>query len=91
MEFEWDENKNKINILKHNISFDDAKKLFQNDIYYLEEAKTKDNEIRYAISSYIREKCFTAIFTIRNNKIRLISVRRCHKNEEKRLKNEHNS
>jgi len=91
MEFEWDENKNKTNILKHNISFNEAKILFENDIYYLKEAKTKDNEVRYAISSYISEKCFTAIFTIRNNKIRLISVRRCHKNEEKRLKDEYNS
>jgi len=91
MEFEWDENKNKTNILKHNISFNEAKILFENDIYYLKEAKTKDNEVRYAISSYIEEKCFTAIFTIRNNKIRLISVRRCHKNEEKRLKNGYNS
>ena len=84
MQFEWDENKNKINIRKHGISFEEAKKIFnENDKIYL--AKEVNDEIRYLISDYIDGKCYSAIFTIRNNKIRIISVRRCRKNEEERI------
>ena len=86
-EFEWDENKSKINKQKHGISFEEAKKLFQKGIkIYL--AKEVGDEIRYLISNYLNEKCYSAIFTIRNGKIRIISVRRCRKNEEKRISND---
>ena len=86
-EFEWDENKSKINKQKHGISFEEAKKLFQKEvkIYFAKEIK---NEIRYLISNYIGDECYSAIFALRNGKIRIISVRRCRKNEEKRIKND---
>ena len=86
-EFEWDENKSKINKQKHGISFEEAKKLFKKGIkiYF---AKEVGDEIRYLISNYLNGKCYSAIFTIRNGKIRIISVRRCRKNEEKRIKND---
>ncbi len=86
-EFEWDDNKSKINKQKHGISFEEAKKLFQKEIkvFFAKEVK---NEMRYLISNYINDKCYSAIFTLRNGKIRIISVRRCRKNEEKRIKND---
>ncbi len=33
MRFEWDNNKNKINIKKHNISFDEAKEIFEDPLH----------------------------------------------------------
>ena len=84
-EFEWDENKSYKNKLKHGISFEEATKLFQKGVkVYL--AKEVGDEIRYLISNYLNGKCYSAIFTLRNGKIRLISVRRCRKNEEERIK-----
>ena len=44
-------------------------------------AKEIDDEKRYALIAYI-DKCYVTIFTIRDEKYRIISVRRCRKNEE---------
>ena len=84
LEFEWDENKSKINKQKHGIDFREAQKLFEKEIkvYF---AKEVENEKRYLISNFLNNKCYSAIFTIRNGKIRIISVRRCRKNEERRI------
>ncbi len=35
MKFEWDENKNIINVEKHGLNFEDAKQLFTNDSLYV--------------------------------------------------------
>lgn len=37
MEFEWDENKNKSNIEKHGIDFNDAKIIFSNPLVVKED------------------------------------------------------
>ncbi len=83
-EFEWDEKKSKLNKEKHGIDFEEAKKLFEKDVkvYF---AKEVANEKRYLISNYLDDKCYSAIFTIRNGKIRIISVRRCRENEKRRI------
>ncbi len=41
-----------------------------------------DDETRYALISRFKTKCYVAIFTMRENVFRTISVRRCRKNEE---------
>jgi len=83
-EFEWDEKKSQINKQKHGIDFKEATKLFKKGIkvYF---AKEVGNEKRYLISNYLNGKCYSAIFTVRNGKIRIISVRRCRKSEERRI------
>ena len=84
--FEWDENKSLKNKEKHGISFEEATKLFTKDVkIYL--AKEVKGEKRYLISNFLNDKCYSAIFTIRNGKIRIISVRRCRKNEKERINN----
>ena len=82
MRFEYDEKKSHINKQKHGIDFVEAQKLWQNDDALVVPANIVDDETRYALISKIFTKCFTAIFTIRNETYRIISVRRCRKNEE---------
>jgi len=67
-EFEWDENKSQTNKQKHGIDFKEATKLFKKGVkvYF---AKEVGDEKRYLISNYIDEKCYSAIFTLRNGKI----------------------
>jgi uncharacterized protein len=50
MKFDWDENKASINLLKHGVSFDEAKTVF-NDVLYVEfyDPDHSDNEERYLI------------------------------------------
>ena len=83
MKFEYDEKKSQINKEKHGIDFVEAQKLWQDEDALVIPANIVDNEIRYALISKRFTKCFIAIFTIRNNIYRIISVRRCRKNEEK--------
>ena len=85
MRFEYDEHKSRINKEKHGIDFVEAQKLWQNENALIVPANIVDDEIRYALISVFKSKCYVAIFTLRNESYRLISVRRCRKNEEKYL------
>jgi len=80
-EFEYDPNKSRINKSKHGIDFEEAKALFCKEMIFYP-AKEVKGEKRYILHSFIDDKCYSAIFTIRNHKIRIISVRRC-RDEEK--------
>jgi uncharacterized DUF497 family protein len=87
VKFEYDEKKSQINKEKHNIDFIEAQKLWQDENALFVPAQIVDEEIRYALISKILTKCFVAIFTIRDDIYRIISVRRCRKNEEKNYEN----
>ena len=85
MKFEYDINKSIINKDKHGIDFEEAKELFfdNNAIIY----PTKfTKEIRYFVTGKIKEKFYTAIITYRDDKVRIISVRRARKKEIKYYK-----
>ena len=83
MDFEYDENKSIKNKEKHNIDFEQAKLLWQDNDAIIVPANSVEDEVRYALISLYYRKCYVAIFTIRDEKYRIISVRRCRKNEEK--------
>ena len=87
MKFEYDEKKSQINKEKHNIDFVEAQILWQDEDALVIPANIVDNEIRYALISKILTKCFVVIFMIRDDTNRIISVRRCRKNEEKNYEN----
>jgi uncharacterized DUF497 family protein len=87
VKFEYDEKKSQINKEKHGIDFVEAQKLWQDEDALIIPANIVDNEIRYALISKILTKCFVAIFTLREDTNRIISVRRCRKNEEKNYEN----
>lgn len=83
MKFEYDENKSQINKNKHGIDFVEAQNLWKNEDALIISANIIDDEERYALISKFKEKCYTAIFTLRSDIYRIISVRRCRKNEER--------
>ena len=78
--FEFDDLKSKSNLQKHGIDFVDAQALW-NDSNLLEiPAKTLD-EPRFLVIGLIEKKHWSAIITYRNERIRLISVRRSRAEE----------
>ncbi|MGE4419998.1 MAG: BrnT family toxin [Sulfurimonas sp.] len=83
MKFEYDENKSQINKEKHGIDFVDAQNLWRDENALIVPANIVDEEMRYALISKFKNKCYIAIFVLRNDIYRIISVRRCRKNEEK--------
>jgi uncharacterized DUF497 family protein len=82
MEFEWDERKNRRNNNKHGIDFETAMKLW-NDKNRIEIQTPFSIENRSILIGKIDKKLWSAIFTLRINAIRIISVRRARKKEAK--------
>ncbi len=80
MDFEYDEHKSQANKIKHGIEFPQAQLLW-NDVNRLVIPAKKMDEPRFLIIGSIDEKLWSAIYTIRLGKIRIISVRRSRKEE----------
>ena len=82
MEFEYDPTKSQSNKDKHGIDFDEAQVLWL-DEDRVEFPARSDTEARHALIAIKDEKIWVAFYTMRKSAIRIISVRRGRKNEEK--------
>lgn len=76
MNFEWDDNKNAINIKKHNVSFYEAQKAFidQNRVIAEDTKHSTDTEKRYYCFGLVNDHVLTVRFTYRKNVIRIIGA-----------------
>ena len=90
LKFEWDENKEKINIKKHGISFEVAMSVF-NDPYRLDQFDVEHSidEDRFNVIGNVTEQgiiLLTVTYTLREEQrvYRIISARRATKKEEKK-------
>ena len=79
--FEFDSNKSKSNKDQHGIDFETAAKLWEDPERLIIPARTED-EPRYLLIGKYENDIWSAVFTIRNEKIRIISVRKSRKNEK---------
>ena len=78
--FEFDDSKSESNRAKHGIDFVEAQALW-NDSNLMEiPAKTVD-EARFLIIGMIEQKHWSAVVTYRDERIRIISVRRSREEE----------
>jgi uncharacterized DUF497 family protein len=80
MKFEWDKDKSLSNRKKHGLTFEAARDL------WLDEKRVEieidyPEEKRWALIAELKGKVWTAIYTVRNEVIRLISVRRARVKE----------
>ena len=80
MSFEWDLEKSIANKEKHGIDFETAKILWSDD-NRVEIHVSYPVEDRWILIGQKDNKRWTAIFTVRGNAIRIISVRRSRKKE----------
>ena len=87
MQFEWDDNKNLINITKHGISFQDAIKAFEDTKRkILFNGKHSLEEKRFYCLGKVDVRVLTVRFTVRGQKMRIIGAgfwREGKKNYEK--------
>ena len=82
MRFEWDEAKSQSNKIKHGIDFIEAQALWRDVDRYQVPAVTTDDEGRWFIFGKIEQRHWTAVITYREEKIRIISVRRSREKEK---------
>ncbi|GHU74253.1 hypothetical protein FACS1894188_01930 [Clostridia bacterium] len=87
MKFEWDENKNKINITKHEVSFDEAQYVFYDeDAIVIYDEEHSDDEERFVIigaDNTFRILMVCHCYRGNDGTIRIISARKATKNETK--------
>lgn len=74
MEFEYDLQKSEANERKHGIALEEAKKLWEMPAVTLEGRILQER--RFVRIGLLREKFYSCVFTYRDFKIRLISLRR---------------
>ena len=80
MEFEYDPEKSSANKAKHGIDFEEAQVLWRDPTLVVAPARTED-EPRFLAIGKIGEKHWSAVCVLRENRIRLISVRRSREQE----------
>ncbi len=84
MKFEWDEQKNRINIEKHGIDFRDAQDVFQSKRLSIEDTRKNYREKRIITVGLIGKSACVVVHTIRNDAIRIISARKANERERRR-------
>jgi hypothetical protein len=81
VEFEYDHTKSQSNHAKHGLDFERAKALWS-DLKRVEFVARFSDEPRLGLVAQLDNRLWTAIFTTRKDRTRIISVRRARKNEE---------
>jgi len=82
--YEWDPEKSRHNKQKHGISFPEARdSIFEGPNLLVANVAYEKSEPRHAIIGKYENNYYTGIFTIRNFRIRIISVRRARFEEKK--------
>ena len=83
MNFEWDESKRRLNLIKHGVDFSEAALLLSAAPIILEDKRRDYGEPRYLALGEMDGVLFVVAFTLREDAIRLISARRGNARERK--------
>lgn len=84
MDFEWSEEKARANLSKHEVSFDEARSVF-NDPYYVDffDPDHSDDEERYIVIGLSQQnRVLVVSYTERGHRVRLISAREATRREQ---------
>ena len=77
--YEWDESKRAANIAKHGVDFDAVNGFVWRTAIL--NPSPRGGEMRFAAAGYIGERVYRLIFTWRDGRIRIISLRRANRQE----------
>ena len=87
LRFEWDERKNRANVAKHGVSFDEAQSAFkdENAIQYFDPDHSEDEDrfILLGLSTKLRVVVVCHCFREAELIIRIFSARRANRSEQK--------
>jgi uncharacterized DUF497 family protein len=83
-EFEWDAAKAERNFVKHGVSFEAARRVFD-DVFASDRCdfESELGEARFVITGIVRDIIVTVIYTERGGRIRIISARKATTHEQR--------
>lgn len=82
MKYQWDNNKATTNLAKHGIDFADAVSVFSDDLAITIFDDRFDEERYITIGMDVLGRVLVVVYTLRQNKIRLISARKATRKEK---------
>lgn len=82
MTYEWDEAKRRENVRRHGIDFADVGELFDGFTATMEDGRHAYGEQRWITLGLLSGRVVVVVHTERQDRIRIISVRKATKNEE---------
>ena len=88
MKFEWDKNKERLNILKHNVTFEQASYVFTDQfaLNKFDDEHSEDEDRWVILGKSLNETLLLVVHTFRNNNdiefVRIISARKATKKEK---------
>lgn len=89
MQFEWDVNKNSLNLKKHKISFEEAKTIFYNELTMVandpDHSNQEDRFIAIGYSSLGKLLLVVHCYRDKDRIIRIISARKANNSERKQF------
>ncbi|EAI7269763.1 BrnT family toxin [Campylobacter lari] len=91
MNYEWDEVKERLNIAKHNVDFNEAKSVFADEygLVVFDEDHSDDEERFYLLGVSNKERILLVVHCYREgNTIRIISARKATAKEKKQYKDQ---
>ncbi len=84
-EFEWDDEKARQNHAKHGVTFQSAREAFDDPFLFEEIDRREDyGEERRSAVGMVESHLITVAFTIRNDRIRIISARRAQPRDRRK-------
>jgi uncharacterized protein len=84
MDFEWDDNKQRVNIARHGIDFQDAKAVLEDAPVMLSDDRYDYGEHRCIAAGEVKGQLLIVVFTIRNGVFRIISARKANARERRK-------
>ncbi len=83
MFYEWDDNKAELNQRKHGVSFDFVEKFEWDSALVMEDKRVDYGENRFNALGWVNDRLYQLTFTLRDDVIRVISLRKANRREIK--------
>ena len=83
VKYQWDENKNRANKAKHGLSFEDAERFDWDGAIETQDDSRDYGEERWVAVSFIDARLCILVYTKRGEKVRIISLRKAGKRENR--------
>ncbi len=84
MDFDWDEDKNSINLTKHRLSFEEAIHIFDGPVWTRSDLESDEGEYReISIGMLPGSSVLVVVHTERGQRTRIISARKATQRERK--------
>ena len=83
MKIEWDFRKNHDNLVKHGLSFEDVAAVFHGQVVTFLDDRNDYGELRYITLGELKGREVVVVYTLRENHVRIISMRKANEREKK--------